>query len=184
MQPRLREVPVPDDGKRRDVQNAGGLFNAQAAEEAQFDDFALPGVQLREPVQGFVEREQIRSAVRRANNVFFQRYRPDAASPLLIATRAGMVDKNAAHDLRSDAIKVRPIFPPRVFPIRQAQVSLVDQGSCLECVLGILASHGPAGQPAQLCINQRRHLFRRGWVAFAPGAQQDGYVFPRQLSSP
>ena len=44
-EPSLGELPIAHHALRRDLQHLGGLLHAQAAEEAQLDDFGLARIE-------------------------------------------------------------------------------------------------------------------------------------------
>lgn len=54
VKPGFSYAPVPLDGFWGDAQNLCSLFDGQSAEEAQFDDLALPWIESREPIQRFI----------------------------------------------------------------------------------------------------------------------------------
>src|SRR5437667_6921300 len=77
------------------------------------------------------------------------------AAALIRLMGAGMVHKDAAHQLRGDAVELRTVLPLRVLLIDQLEVSLVDQRRRLQRVALTLSPQIVTRQPAQLAVNQR-----------------------------
>jgi len=109
------------------------------------------------------------------------RTRTRPATPLLVVVGTGVINENPAHDLRRDTVKMRSVLPARILPIRQPQVSFIDQRPRFERVLRILTPHGSPGQLSQFCIDQRGKLLGCERVSFIPGLQQDGDFFSAEV---
>jgi hypothetical protein len=85
-----------------------------------------------------------------------------------------VIDENVPHHLRSDAEKVRPVFPLGRLFARQAQVCFVNQGAALEGVIGAFVAQVVTGDAAQLTVNERNELFPRILVTLPPVDEQLG----------
>ena len=64
-EPGAGKRPVAHHRLARHPQDFGGLFDAQASKEPEFDDLAAAGIEFRKSLQRFVERDQILAALRR-----------------------------------------------------------------------------------------------------------------------
>jgi hypothetical protein len=95
----------------------GDLVHLAPAEESQFDDPGLPGVQALEPVQGVVEGEQldpVRLLDLRAGGV--QRDPLPVPAPLVGPAGPGVVDQHPPHGLGRGGEEVPPAGPVRRLP--------------------------------------------------------------------
>ena len=80
---------------------------------------------------------------------------PACAAPLLATLAAGVVDEDPPHGLGRGGEEMAPAFPAGGFlGIDQTQISLVNQGSRLERLSGLLPGQPLGGQPPQLVIDQ------------------------------
>src|SRR5579863_3191509 len=87
-QPALRQVPVPADRLLGNLQYLGGFLYAQAAEEAQLDDLALPRIELRQSFQSVVDRDQIVAGCpRRHRQIILKLQRGNVAASFLSLAR-------------------------------------------------------------------------------------------------
>ena len=95
-----------------------------------------------------------------------------APPPRFWKRRARVVDEDASHQLRGDAVEVRAVLPADVLLVYQPEVGFVNQRGGLQCVAGALPADVLAGQPAQLPVDQRHQRVERRPVAVAPGHEQ------------
>ncbi len=58
-EPHARELPVTHHALRGYPKYLASLLDAQSAEETQLDDLGAPGIDLRQRVQGLIERAQL-----------------------------------------------------------------------------------------------------------------------------
>ena len=100
-----------------------------------------------------------------------RRQRPAAFQPM---RRSRVIDQNAAHQLRGDPEKVRPILPLHVPLVDQLEVGLVHERGALERVIGALAREIPAGNRPELPVDERHQPFERLRAAILPLDQQLG----------
>ena len=59
MQPGSGRSPVALDGRRRDSQDLGGVFNRESGKETELDDAALLSIQGRKPLQCSIECDHV-----------------------------------------------------------------------------------------------------------------------------
>src|SRR5688572_32612222 len=59
VQPRAGDAPIPLHRLQRDAQHRGGLVHGEPAKKPQFDDPAQSLVELRQPLERFVECHQL-----------------------------------------------------------------------------------------------------------------------------
>src|SRR5882762_9724708 len=70
-------------------------------------------------------------------------------------------------------------LPAHVLPVNQPKVGLVDEGTHLQGVPGLLMSQVVVRQAVQLLINQWRQFFECRLVTIAPGDEQLRDLFRR-----
>jgi hypothetical protein len=95
-QPRLGHIPVPFDGRGRNVQHCRNLFRCQPAEKAQFDDTSLLLVETREIVQRVIQGNQVDTPRLRQHDRSVEFDQPVSAA-LGRAMGAGLVHEDLAH---------------------------------------------------------------------------------------
>ncbi len=61
-----------------------------------------------------------------------------------------MIDEDGAHRLRGHPEEVSAAFPVGALQIDQPQVGLVNQRGGLQCMVRLLAFHGPRGEAVKL----------------------------------
>src|ERR1051326_3917772 len=117
----------------RDTQYLRRLFNRQSAEEAQFDDLALPRVERGQAAERFVERNQV--GILRLGLVkrFVERQTRLAAPALVRLVAARVIHQDAAHQLRGNADEVSAVSPVDAL-VNQPQEGFIDQGRGLQRV--------------------------------------------------
>jgi hypothetical protein len=86
--------------------------------------------------------------------------------------RPRVFDKNLAHQLSRDAVKMLAALPFREVLFDQSQVGFINQRGRLQRVAGPFTAQVAAGQFAQLLVDDRHQLIESGAVAFAPFTQQ------------
>jgi len=90
---------------------------------------------------------------------------------------ARMIDQDASHQLRRDAVKLCPILPARVSLVDELQVGLVDQRGWLQSMVLPFATQIVSCQPPQFAIHERHQLLESCLVAGAPIDEQLGNAF-------
>jgi hypothetical protein len=85
IQPGFRAFPLAHHSDRRYAQHLGGFLHAQAAEEAQLDDFYFARRPRRQRVQGIVQGPEIIGAIDSDNSLSIERDMLGVRAPLRIA---------------------------------------------------------------------------------------------------
>ena len=162
LEPDARHRPFARNGRGRDLHDLSDLVNRQAAKEFQLNDARLPAVERRETIQGVVDAEDVVNTARFNGNVIVECYGVQPVATRRVRT-ACMIDENAPHDIRSNAEKVRPIFPRHSLLAEEAQVGLVDERSGLQRMIAAFAREKTRGQIAQFTV----HCARQGFAGVA-----------------
>jgi len=90
-----------------------------------------------------------------------------AASALRVSMAAGVIHQDPPHHLRGYAIEMGAILP-RNGLFHQPQVRFMNQSCGGKCVPRSFLLKIPAGDAAQLVVNQRHQGFKRRPIALAP----------------
>jgi hypothetical protein len=96
----------------------------------------------------------------------------------------GVIDQDAAHDVRGDTKEMRPILPVDLPLIDEPDEDFVHKGRRLECVASPLLPKLARGNAAELRIDEWQQLIERGPVAATPIAEQCRDVARRDHCSP
>ena len=105
--------PIAIGGRGRDAQGVGGLFERESREITQFDELRFTWLQFGEPLECFIESEQIFGTLR-SGELLRGEVRPVAAAAALLSPplpRA--IDKYAAHGSRRRGEKLSAVGEPR-----------------------------------------------------------------------
>ena len=105
---------------------------------------------------------------------FVQFHLERAATALLGAITLGVVDEDLAHRARGDGKEMDARLPTGMGLIRQAQVSLVDQGRRLQGVTRALPRHVMVSDAAQIFIDERGEFCQGRIFPVAPLRQELG----------
>lgn len=170
-QPGLRETPIAHDRIGRDLQDGRGFLNAQPPEKPQLDDAALPDIYLFQRLQCIVEGDEVSTRLVTDDERFVERHSGCAATPLLIATGAGVIHEDSPHQPRGDSQKVRAVLPVHMFDVNQFDVGLVDERRGLQAVTRALIPHTTAGDLMKLTLNERDEAVQGGLVTLPPFQQ-------------
>jgi len=87
-----------------------------------------------------------------------------ASASLFCSVGAGIVHQHPPHHVSRHTDKVLAAVPVSILS-RQSKVGLVDQGCCLQRMIGSLIPHVRTGQPMQFSIDQWQQFVRRLGVA-------------------
>lgn len=79
-----------------------------------------------------------------------------------------MIDKYPAHHLRGDAKEVSPVLPGDACLIYKPDVCLVNKRGGLQRVVRSLATQIALSEAAQLTVDHRQQVIKRGLVTFVP----------------
>src|SRR5262245_62690876 len=116
LEPRFRQVPLPENGPRRDAEHFSRLVESQPTEKAQLDDLALAWVDDSQTLESFIQSQNLACPVARDGGCFIQSNNQSThAASLRVIPRAGEVHENPPHQRRSHTEEVRAILPPHVF---------------------------------------------------------------------
>jgi hypothetical protein len=119
----------------------------------------LPLIQLGEPVEGLVDRDDVESLVLEIVHHQIKRHAPPAPAAPVGRPSPRMVDQDLPHGPRSrreQISAVRRVLENRVS--YQADHSLVDHGGWGESMVESLAPHESGGDVTQLLIDQADEL--------------------------
>lgn len=169
------------DGGAGNTQGFGGLFQSEAAEEAHFDDGALLLVELGECGEGVIEGDNLDTFARRDMEAFVKGERFHFSAALFTVFGAGVIDQDAAHDLRGDALEVGAVLPADVALVHQFEEGFMDDAGALEGVAGALAAEVGGGEQVEFGVDQRHELVEGSAVAVAPADEQGAHVVGRRL---
>src|SRR5205814_2893423 len=100
-------------------------------------------------------------------------------APFLGSLAPGVVNQDLAHRLGGDSEEVGAVLPAWTGLIGQPQISLVDQRSRLERVVGTLSAHMTVSDAPELLIDQRGQLDESGTVSVTPVHQELGHSMRR-----
>src|SRR4029453_15688171 len=156
IKPAFRHGPFALDGGRRDSERGCRLLDGQAAEEPQFDDAALIGVERFELLQRRVERdrvEYVERGFRRLQKRIAQFHVDGAAAMFLTQLAPRVIDENPPHQLSGDREEVSAVLPVHLSLGKQLDVSLVDDGGRLQAVVAPLACELPRGNGPKLLVD-------------------------------
>ena len=131
-----------------DAQRFCRFFHGQPAKKSQFDDAALPRIELGQALERLVQGQELVGLLLGQQQRFFEWYPLQSTLALRGPAGPGVINQHAAHHLRGDANEVRPVLPGSLGLIDQTKVRLVDQRSRLQRMVGSFAphlSHEPTG---------------------------------------
>src|SRR6185436_19211706 len=88
----------------------------------------------------------------------------------------GMVDQNAAHQLRGYREEVSAVLPLHLTLFDQPHISLINERGCLQSVIRAFAPHVAASEAAQLSLDQWNQPVECRPVSIPPLDTQLGYI--------
>ena len=158
MEPGAGHAPFAFDGGGGDAHDFGGFFHGESAEESEFDQFGLIGVQCLEPIQRFVEF--VKGDFRDGGDAdgVFNGQNLGVPAAFLRALVAGVINQDAAHELGGDAEEVGAALPINAGLIHQLHVGFVDQRRRLQRMVPAFAAHVVGGDAAQFGVHDREEL--------------------------
>jgi hypothetical protein len=145
-----------------------------AAEESQLDHAALAIVELRQRLEGIVERDDIVARCIGDDLRFVEGHPCIEPSTFLCPSGARVVDENPTYDAGADREKVGSVVPRHVLGVNELQIRLVDERGGLKAVSGTLVGHVPARYLMELSMHERNQVFEGTLVATGPVPQQLG----------
>ena len=164
-EPRLCERPPALQRRGRHAHDVGGLLDAQASEEPEFDDADVFGVGDCEPRQGLVEGFDVDGAAHFLEHALVQRDAMPLALTFLRSPRTCAFDENLPHRVCRDTQEVGPILWRELPGAHQAQPGFVDQSRGLQRLSRALASDLVPSDPSQLVVHKRHQCRQRALVA-------------------
>ena len=133
-------MPIPQNRFRRNAQHCRDFIRFETAEKLQFHHLTFAGIGDGETLERVVQFNKVRPALAREFPRFIEIKFFQFSAALLGVVSASVLDKNAPHQMRGDAGKVRPVFPICPALIDQLQISFVHQRGRLQRVVGSLMS--------------------------------------------
>src|SRR5262245_48780123 len=167
-QPGARDLPPAHDGAQRNVEDAGRVGNRVAREEAHLDDLHELGIELLQPLQRLVQREQVRPA--HAERMVPLVDGNVVARALFGFPESHAVDDDLSHRARRRGQEVGPVHPVVRIVAKQLEIDLVDQTGRTEQA-GVRREDG-TGHRSQLAIHDVEEL-RLGRILAALEACED-----------
>ena len=141
-------------------------------------------VQLGQPVEGLVDRDDVQPLLLEVVHHRVERHAPPAPAAAVGGPPPRVVDEHLPHGPRRRREQVAPVR--RLVEDRLAQQpdhGLVDHRGGREGVVGPLPPHQARGDPAQLVIDQREEL-TPGPLVPGPGPSQDERQIPAAARPP
>jgi hypothetical protein len=176
-EPGAGEGPVAFDGAFGDAEGFGDFVDVHAAEEAEFDDLGLAGVDGSEFFEGFVECEDVFVFLGGEGDGFVEGDAGSAAAAFIALVGAGVVDEDAAHGLGGDGEEVVFALPIDAGLVDEFHVGFVDEGGGLEGVVEAFLGEVVAGQSAEFVVNEREELVGGTLVAALQLGEYLGDIF-------
>jgi len=153
---------------------------SESAEESQLDDAALPWVEGAQTVERLVQGEDV-DWLLPGQSVRFIESDPVSAAPFGRPPPLGMIDQNLTHQVSRDAEELCAAVALYAVLIHEPQVGFVYQGRGLESVAGALAPEMGGGHAPELAVDEGHQPVQRGFIATAPGLEQQRYVSASRL---
>jgi hypothetical protein len=125
-------------------------------------------------LQGVIERDKLRGALRRRQSDVIQRHLARRTSTLAGILSSGVVDQNVPHHLRGHGKEVGPAPPVGALLVHEPQIGFIDYGGRLESMRRALTLHATTGKTVEFQVDEREQFLQRRSVAFTPLLQQPG----------
>lgn len=170
-QPGATEGPVALEGGKGDAERFGCLRLCEPGEESQLNHACGPRIYLLEPLERFVQFQQILITRFRQPVHFGQCELYALAAALFGLPVPRMIDEDASKLPGGHGEKMRPILPLNRC-VQQFEEQLIDEGSRLKRMVGTLPAQVAGGDASQLLIHGRDQLVGGGFIAFAPAFKQ------------
>jgi len=167
------EGPVALDGAGSDLEELGDLIDGKASEVAQLDDAGLAGILGGEAGEGLIDGGDFVEAIGRNGEVVVHLDAVKASGAAFGVVLAGVVDEDLAHDVGGEADEVGAAVPVDVFA-GEAEVGLVDEGGCLEGMVGALAAHVGLGEAVEFGVDEGKQAVGGSAVAVVHGFEELG----------
>jgi hypothetical protein len=168
---RARLAPVSFDCARGAPENAGRLFNRQTAEVPQLDDARERLVELREPFEGSVERDDLFGALHHRKLDVFSANESYRASALVGGAPTRVVDGELAHGFGGERKEMMTIVDLKLRVLRELQIHLVYEDGRLQRFVRAVPQSTPR-EGAKLVVHERHQAADGLSIAIAPCGQQ------------
>ena len=169
-EPGFGEGGIPFGSNEGDAEDVGDLFEAEAAEEAEFEDGGFAFVEVAEAVEGVVEGEEFVGAVGGDIDAGFE-LDEFAACAFFGFVGAGEIDEDATHDFGGEGVEVGAVFEGGVVLFDHAHVGFVDERGGLQGMVRPLVAHVAGGDFVEFRIDERGQLIDCGVAVFGPVPQ-------------
>lgn len=126
----------------------------------------------RQLVEREIQVEELERARIDASQAVIPDHFDPRARPLRGAVAARMIDEDAPHHLRGEAVKMRPALPHHALLSNQPEVGFADRRGWLQRVVPALATEVRRRLTAQLSVHNGKQRIARPGLAALPRSQQ------------
>ena len=168
----MRETQLAFDRCERHAGCFRDLLERQPAEIPLLDHLRLPRVQRFEALQGVIELLERGGLWLGQDDGFVQVDCDGPSAPLPGASRARLIDQQAAHNARRHREEVGPIPKVRPSKIDEFEICIVNEPGRVDRAVAGFAPQALMREAAQLGIHHRDELVERGAIAVSPRAEQ------------
>lgn len=177
MKPGACVSPVSLGGSKGNGQGVGGLGHRQPGKKSQFHKLRRGRVDLFQPVQGVVQRQQLIRAIVGSNGQLIE-IQPLGTTPVPITSFPPRIfDENSPHCFRRGGKEVPAAIPVRgLLDVHQPDVGCVHERGSLKRLSRLLVYQPLRRQPPQFIVNQRQKLAGGVRITLIHGVDQ-----PRRL---
>jgi hypothetical protein len=174
--------PRPPAGARRGRRSSGDRRSAPTFREPRpLDQLGFDRVFGRQLIQGLIQGNEIFARLWGRREVRFEFMSNQAASVSNRFLPSSLIDQDAPHGFRGGGEEVAAVVPASsVGRPDQPQISLVDEGGCVQSVARRLVGHPDGRQFAQLLVHQRQQFPGSLGVAVGEVGQNAGNIVNRR----
>jgi hypothetical protein len=172
----LGGVPVAFDGSGGPVQSRRDLFQGEAGEDVEFDDFDGTLGFGGEAVEGLVQRQEKVRVLHGEALGFFQFYPVEGVGTLGGYAAAGVIDEYAPHLGGGYGVEMVAGVEVDLRAAHEENERFVDQRCGLQGVVPALLSQVRSGDAAEGIVNLREEQFFRLPISVCTALQQASYV--------
>ncbi len=177
MKPGHGHFPIAHDGFGRDIEDGGGFFDCQPAEETQLDDAAFAGIDFPWGDEGVVEGEDFDAARACAEEGFFQGKAPGAPATFGGLVLARVIDEDVADHLRADGEEVGTVLAVESARLDEFEVGFIGEGGGFEGVIRRAPLEAPAGDAAEFGVDDGDEAMQCFVLASVPSGEPTGDFF-------
>ena len=150
----------------------GRFVDREPAKRTKLDDLDEVSVQFLQAIEGLIECENGHPVCSGDVPGFIDWDSGRPLAPFARPVTTGVIDQDAAHDVRGDTEEMRSVLPVHPPLIDEADERLVDKGGRLQSVVGALAPKLTGGNASELRIDEGQQPVERSPVAATPIAEQ------------